>query len=163
MMLRTARFLLRPRTLADTEACLAMDQDAAVRHFVDGVWDGSAAHRAFIEARTRGPWPPGMGYWAITREGRGFLGWVELVPHAEGVEIGWRVPAALRGQGIATEAAAALIAAAPPGARLIADIATGNLASLRVAEKLGFTLWRDEPPGGALHARLTPPQAAPTG
>ena len=61
----TGRFLLRPRSLADTGSSLAMDREPGVTRFVRGPWDGPAAHRAFIEARTLGPYPPGQGYWTI--------------------------------------------------------------------------------------------------
>jgi hypothetical protein len=42
-----------------------MDSDPEVRRFVAGPWSDPQAHRAFIEARTRGPYPEGMGYWAV--------------------------------------------------------------------------------------------------
>ena len=44
----TARFNLRPRTLADTDACIAMDKEPGVTRFVRGPWDDPAAHRAFV-------------------------------------------------------------------------------------------------------------------
>jgi hypothetical protein len=76
-------------------ACLAMDRDPEVTRFVDGPWSDPAVHRAFVEARTRGPYPAGLGYWAVLRrESGGFLGWVLLIPlDARGpeVEIGWRI------------------------------------------------------------------------
>nr|WP_302479795.1 GNAT family N-acetyltransferase [Roseicella sp. DB1501] len=134
---------MRPRRLEDTEACLAMDREPAVLRHIDGPWDDAAAHRAFIEARTRGPWPAGLGYWVV-EAGGAFLGWVLLIPEdARGpeVEIGWRLRRAAWGQGIATEAAAALL----PHAfrrlglpRIIADINPANHASLAVARKLGL-------------------------
>lgn len=57
----TPRLLLRPRTLADTDDCIAMNRDPGVVRFVDGPWSGPATHRAFVEARTRGPYPAGLG------------------------------------------------------------------------------------------------------
>ena len=139
----TARLLLRPRSLADTEACLAMDREPEVTRLIDGPWDGAAAHRGFIEARTRGPWPPGLGYWTIEGDG-GFLGWVLLIPEdgtGPEVEIGWRLRRVAWGQGIATEAAAPLLPHAFAGlglARIVAGIDPANQASLGVARKLGL-------------------------
>lgn len=139
----TARLVLRPRHLGDTEACVAMDREPEVTRFVDGPWDDPAAHRAFIEARTRGPWPAGMGYWVVEEAGA-FLGWVLLIPEdGQGpeIEIGWRLRRTVWGRGIATEAARALL----PHAfgtlglpRLVAGIDPANVASLAVARKLAM-------------------------
>jgi RimJ/RimL family protein N-acetyltransferase len=141
--LRTARLALRPRSLADTAACLAMDAEPGVTDHVDGPWDDPAAHRALIEERTLGPWPPGMGYWAVERDGA-FAGWVCLVPiggPGSEVEVGWRLRRPLWGQGIATEAAGPLLRhgfATLGLPRVVVRIAAANAASLRVAARLGF-------------------------
>lgn len=142
----TARLRLRPRTLADTDACLAMDREPGVTRHLDGPWGDPAAHRAFIEARTRGPWPPGLGYWAVLDAAgvEAFLGWVLLIPEdgtGPEVEIGWRLRPAAWGRGLATEAARPLLrhgfeTLALP--RIVAGIAAENTASLRVAAKLGL-------------------------
>jgi len=142
----TSRLLLRPRKLTDTDACLAMDGDPEVTRFVSGPWSDPIAHRAFIEARTLGPYPPGLGYWIVCRRdgARSFLGWVLLIP-ADGtrpeIEIGWRLRQAEWRQGFATEAAAPLLRHAFLALMLpevIAEIDPRNLGSQRVAEKLGL-------------------------
>jgi RimJ/RimL family protein N-acetyltransferase len=61
----TARLTLRGRTMADLEACLAMDSDPGVTRFVAGPWTDPAAHRAFVEGRICAHYPPGMGDWTI--------------------------------------------------------------------------------------------------
>lgn len=145
----TQRLLLQPRRLADTEACLAMDREPEMVRFIAEISQllgDPAAHRAFIEARTRGPYPPGLGYWTLRRrEARnGFLGWMLLIPiNGEGpeVEIGWRLRRAAWGQGYASEAAAAVLRHGLAGLRLpeiTADIDPANLGSIRVAEKIGL-------------------------
>lgn len=150
-VLETARLRLRPRGLADLENCFRMDLEPGTLDWVgwpgpEGGWQDAAAHRAFIRARMLAPYPPGMGYWIIARRDGpgGFLGWVLLIPEdAVGpeVEIGWRLPAAARGRGYATEAAARLLAhglrtlALP---RIVADIRPENAASVRVAVKIGM-------------------------
>ena len=139
------RLLVRPRTLADTDDCLAMDRDPEVVRFVDGPWSDPAAHRAFVDARTRGPYPAGLGYWTVMeRDGGGFLGWVLLIPlDARGpeVEIGWRLRRAAWGRGFAAEAAAVVLrhglgALGLP--EVVADIHPANAASARVAERIGM-------------------------
>jgi RimJ/RimL family protein N-acetyltransferase len=144
-LFETPRLVLRPRTLADTEACLAMDRDPEVTRFVSGPWTDPAAHRAFVERRTLGPYPPGLGYWTVLRRGDGeFLGWILLIPEdAQGpeVEIGWRLVRAAWGRGYATEAAAPVLRHAFAGLGLeavVAEIDPANTASIRVAEKLGL-------------------------
>ena len=130
-----------------------MDREPDVARFVPevlrmicGPAADAAAHRAFVEERTRGPYPPGLGYWTIRpRAGDdAFLGWVLLIPvDGEGpeVEIGWRLRPSAWGRGYASEAAAALVRHGLIGLRLpeiIADIDPANLGSIRVAEKIGL-------------------------
>ncbi|MBW8838037.1 MAG: GNAT family N-acetyltransferase, partial [Burkholderia sp.] len=73
-----------------------------------------------------------------------FLGWVLLIPaDAVGpeIEIGWRLPRKAWSSGIATEAATAVLQHAFATLRLqevVAEIDPLNLASIRVAEKLGL-------------------------
>jgi len=142
----TPRLILQPRTLADTDECVAMDRDPLVTRFVDGPWSDARKHRAFVEARTLGPYPTGMGYWTIKsrNDAADFLGWVLLIPaDAVGpeVEIGWRLPQKAWGAGIATEAATVVLQHAFSTLCLqevVAEIDPLNLASIRVAEKLGL-------------------------
>ncbi len=144
----TDRLVLRPRTLDDTDACLAMDREPQVTRFVSGPWGDPAAHRAFIEARTRGSYPVGQGYWTIRRRDRidRFLGWVLLIPEdavGPDVEIGWRLRPEAWGRGFATEAAGPLLRHAFATLRLaqvVAEIHADNNGSQRVAQKLGMTL-----------------------
>lgn len=144
----TRRLRLRPRTLADTDACIAMDLEPGVTRYVAGPWGDPAAHRAFVEARTMGPYAPGLGYWVISplEEPAQFLGWVLLIPvngRGPQVEIGWRLRREAWGFGFATEAAMAVLRHGLEGlglAEIVADIHPDNSASRRVAEKLGFAL-----------------------
>lgn len=142
----TERLLLRPRTLADTNDCLLMDREPEVTRYVSGPWSDPSAHREFIEKRTSGPWPPGMGYWTIVlrQDPAIFVGWVLLIPvDAVGpeIEIGWRLRQRFWGQGFATEAARPVLSHAFEALKLpevVADIDPDNLGSLRVAEKIGL-------------------------
>jgi len=145
---RTRRLILRPRRAADIPACLAMDRTAGVLDYIRLPPMDEDSHRRFIDSRTRGPWPEGMGYWSVfgTFDPTTFLGWVLLIPEdAQGseIEIGWRLRPDAWGQGIATEAASALLAHAFGTlalARVSAVIHADNLASQRVAAKIGMRL-----------------------
>ena len=90
----------------------------------------------------------GHGLWVVeTHEGR-FVGDCGLtIQDIEGepfVEVGYHVHLALRGQGLATEAAISVREAARAAgvAHLVAIIRPENLPSQRVAEKLGLRLER---------------------
>lgn len=150
--LTTQRLVLTPRTMADLENCFRMDREPGTLDHIDwpgeaGAWSDTIAHRAFIRSRIRCSYPPGMGYWVITRKDtpNTFLGWVLLIPedaHGPEIEIGWRIIQAARGQNIAPEAAAALIGHGAHDlglTRIIADIHPDNAPSRRVAAKIGMT------------------------
>jgi RimJ/RimL family protein N-acetyltransferase len=137
----TARLTLRPRTLADLDACLAMDRDPLVTEFIHGPWADPVAHRAFVEARIRHVYPAGMGYWSIFASAR-FIGWILLTPldlQGPDVEIGWRLVRAAWGRGYATEAARPVLDYALHALglrRIIADVDPINTRSISVARKL---------------------------
>ncbi|MCA8427963.1 GNAT family N-acetyltransferase [Burkholderia seminalis] len=146
-VLETDRLWLRPRVLADLEACVEMDRDPEVTRHIAGPWHDSDAHRRFVTHRITRDYPPGLGYWSIFEKAApdAFIGWVLLIPdYADGardVEIGWRLVRAAWGRGIASEAAQALVRHAFDTVRLprvIADIAEANGGSLNVARKLGM-------------------------
>ena len=94
---------------------------------------------------------------SITRDGVtvgsiGFYGPPE--PAADGtpeVEVGYGLVEDARGQGYATEALGAVVAAAEAaGARVRASVASDNAASLRVLAKCGFTELRGSNEDGEL-------------
>jgi RimJ/RimL family protein N-acetyltransferase len=144
--LRTQRLLLRPRSLTDTDACVRMDQEPEVTRYVSGPWSDPVAHRAFIEQRTRGPYPDGLGYWTLAARDQPteFVGWVLLIPlDAIGpeTEIGWRLRPAFWRLGYASEAARAVLRHGFDSAGLdevLAEIDAANIASIGVAERLGM-------------------------
>lgn len=142
----TPRLRLEPRTVADLDDCLVMDRDPEVTRFIPGPWADPVAHRAFVLARMTADYPDGLGYWTIRdRATGGFLGWVLLLPvddAVDAIEIGWRLVRSAWGRGIASEAAAPVLAhgLSIAGARMIvADIDPDNVGSMRVAEKIGMT------------------------
>ncbi|WP_306028735.1 GNAT family N-acetyltransferase [Stappia sp. MMSF_3263] len=142
----TERLFLRPRTIADLGACLAMDRDPEVTRFVAGPWADPKAHEAFVRARMLRDWGAGLGYWSIAARAAPdrFLGWILLLPldgEEPGIEIGWRLARAAWGHGYASEAACPIVAHAFNTlllSRIIAEINPGNAGSIRVAEKIGM-------------------------
>ena len=144
--LTTQSLLLRPRSLDDTDACLRMDHEPEVTRYVSGPWSDPVAHRAFVEQRTLGPYPDGLGYWTLAHGERPaeFVGWVLLIPlDAKGpeIEIGWRLRPAFWRLGYATEAARAVVRHGFDVVGLdevLAEIDAENVASIRVAERIGL-------------------------
>jgi RimJ/RimL family protein N-acetyltransferase len=98
----------------------------------------------------------GFGYWAVEEKETGtYLGQVgfadfkrDIEPAVEGIpEMGWMLAPRAQGRGIATEAVTGALAWADggglPGREIVAIIDAANLASIRVAEKAGFTVRED--------------------
>ncbi|SDI19630.1 Protein N-acetyltransferase, RimJ/RimL family [Paraburkholderia phenazinium] len=142
----TARLLLRPRSMAEFDGCLAMDRDPQVTQYVAGPWHDPQAHERFLSERIQRPFEPGFGYWSIFVKDAPatFLGWILLIP-VDGVgpeiEIGWRLNRTAWGRGYATEAATPIVEHAFRDMRLqqiVAGIHPENIGSIRVAEKLGL-------------------------
>lgn len=154
-VLTTARLILRPRVPEDLEACFAMNMESGTVDHINfprqGGWDDAAAHRAFIAETLAYPYPPGLGYWAVSPrdDPDRFLGWVLMAPEdltGPEVEVGWRFTTAARGKGYAHEAARILL---DHGFRtlglsaVVADIYRTNDASIRLARKLGMRVRND--------------------
>jgi len=147
--LETPRLRLRPAEPADLDAAAEMWSDEEVTRFIGGkprtrqdVW--------FALLRSAGLWVfRGYGYWVVTdRQTGAFLGEAgfadfqrglppDLVP---GPEAGWAFGRAAWGRGIASEAVTAVhewLDANRPGISSCV-IEPANIASIRVAEKLGY-------------------------
>lgn len=148
----TPRLLLRPRTMEDFDACLAMDRDPEVTRYIQGPWADPDEHRRFLADRIQRTWPPGQGYWSIfaKAEPGTFLGWVLLIPYdgvGPEIDIGWRLRQAAWGKGYATEATRPVVAHAFDTLglpRLVADIDPRNAPSMHVAAKIGMRFVGDK-------------------
>jgi RimJ/RimL family protein N-acetyltransferase len=151
-LFETDRLILRPRTIDDLEASLALDRDPEVVRYVAGPWSDPPRHRQFVLDRINHPYPSGMGYWVIAEKTSPsmLVGWILLIPcDAVGpdIEIGWRFIRAIWGKGYATEAARTILRHGFETLgleRVIAEIDTANARSLRVAEKLGLKPIHDD-------------------
>jgi RimJ/RimL family protein N-acetyltransferase len=152
----TKRLMLRPRSMVDFEACLAMDRDPHVTRFIPGPWDEPAKHERFLRDRIQNSFGDGLGYWSIFTKDRPdqFLGWILLIPcwgTGPEIEIGWRLNRLSWGKGYATEAAKPIVEHAFRSVRvprIVADIDPGNIPSMRVAEKIGLKCVGDGDHGG---------------
>lgn len=150
-VLQSERLRLTPRVLADLPANLEMDLDAEVMRYVGGPIEDASAHEAYLRSRITAAFPPGLGCWSLRerRESAPFLGWVVLAPHElvpGEIEIGWRLRRESWGRGFATEAARRLLDHGFDELGLeeiVADIHPENLASIRVAEKIGLRRHED--------------------
>ncbi|MFI6401595.1 GNAT family N-acetyltransferase [Streptomyces sp. NPDC050548] len=147
-MIEAERLLLRPLGVADVDAFVALHADDRVNRFVGSYSRQQALERLRL---IEGQWAErGHGLCAVElKAGGGFIGRAGLNhwPVFDEVEIGWTLKAEAWGHGYATEAARACLEWG--FANLEADYFTamihpGNTASVRVADRLGFTLLRDD-------------------
>jgi len=143
--LQTERLVLRGLKQEDFEAYARFHEDPEVVRYLSGSpVSRSDAWRSL--AVMVGHWIlRGYGMWAVERKSDGvFLGRVGLWnPEGwVGLEVGWTLAREFWGQGYATEAARAAMDFAfltQDISRLISVIDIGNLASQRVAARLGET------------------------
>ncbi len=148
--LETERMILRPWRESDRAPFAAMNTDPEVMSFFASTMtrkESDAALARFQAAYDR----DGFGFFvAELRDTGAFAGIIgaqtmrDAVPNLPqpAVEIGWRLPRALHGQGLATEGAHATVAFCfnQLGLReVVAVTALGNQPSRHVMEKLGMT------------------------
>lgn len=147
MSLETARLLLRQFRESDLDALAAIYADAeTMRHIGEGkTFTRGETWRAI--ASMLGHWMlRGHGMWALelksTGELIGRVGFIE--PEGwPGFELGWTIARPHQRRGYATEAATRALDHAfntMGKSRVISLIRPDNIASIRVAEKLGETL-----------------------
>ncbi|MCC5978398.1 MAG: GNAT family N-acetyltransferase [Salinarimonas sp.] len=143
---QTKHLIVKPRTLLDLQACLAMDRDPEVTRYIPGPWADPDRHEAFVRARIKTDFGPGLGYWSVVPRERPdcFLGWILLIPY-EGIgpeiDIGWRFVREAWGNGYAGEATAPVLAHAFQTVgleRVVADIDDRNARSIKVATRIGM-------------------------
>lgn len=141
--LETERLIFRDWMDADLEPFQALCADRSVMQFVgDGEpWPRERTEQFIVSARemslTLGfcRWP------VIDKVGSAVIGFCGFVPASDGAEIGWRLAKKYWGQGLATEAARAVLKHGFESLgfqRVIATVQSPNLASIRVVEKLGL-------------------------
>ena len=157
-IIRTRRLVLRPWQAEDIEPFAALNADAEVmRHFPSTLSrEQTVAGIARVQAHFD---RHGWGLFAAEHEGV-FIGYIGLfhVPFnarfTPAVEIGWRLAREYWNRGLASEGARACLdfGFSTLGlAEIVAFTTPGNLASLRVMEKIGM---RHDPMGDFEHPRI---------
>lgn len=144
-VLTTARLTLRPVTEDDLPLMVELNSDPAVMAHILG--------RSASPAETAAEWSErlsrrtdaarGLGYWA-GYHGDQFVGWwgaSAFVDHLNMSSVGYRLPRAVWGRGLATEGARAMVTqafSAPDVTRVVASTMAVNHASRHVLQKVGF-------------------------
>jgi RimJ/RimL family protein N-acetyltransferase len=150
-VLETPRLRLRGFRASDLDAQWASMSDPEVVRFLGGVPQSREETWRKILG-SPGLWALlGYGYWvAERREDGAYLGQIgfadfkrDLSPGIDGIpEMGWIMSRGAQGQGYATEGALAALAWADEalgGGEIVAIVSHDNAASIRIAEKCGFS------------------------
>ena len=152
VILETQRLVLRHLVADDLDALYALYRDSETRrYFPDGTRTREET-KDELEWFLRGhPNYPELGLWAtVDRNSGTFLGRCGLLPweieDQHEVELAFLIDKSRWGEGLATEAAAAIVSHACGVLhlrRLICLISPGNSASVRVAQKVGMSFERE--------------------
>ena len=151
-ILETSRLILRHQVLDDLDSLFALYCDPDITKYIPD------APRSYEEAREELEWHmnghprhPELGLWAtIHKETGQFIGRCGLLPWTidgqDEVEVAYMIGKAYWGQGLGTEAAQAILDYGFEKlnlSRLICLIDKENLASIKVAEKIGMTFEKE--------------------
>ena len=152
LIAETSRLMLRQFYFEDVEAMNAVFGDAEVMRYGEGVQSPQWV-RSWISSWINEYYPrQGFGFWAVViKETSNVIGYCGLSRFpgrcaADEAEIGFRLARSYWGRGIATEAAAAVRDHGFGSLHLpkiVAIIDPANVASIRVAQKLGLGYERD--------------------
>jgi len=149
MILETERLLLRHLVMDDLNNLFALYQDPEIRkYFPEGVLTLEETKEELEWHMNGHPRHPELGLWAtIHKETGKFIGRCGLLPwkidNNLEVEIAYLIDKNYQGQGLATEAASGLLKYGFEElnlSRLICLIDPDNIASQKVAQKIGMTL-----------------------
>jgi [ribosomal protein S5]-alanine N-acetyltransferase len=147
-ILETSRLTLRYITSRDAEALMPILGDAQVMQFsIIGVHSPRQI-KQFIEQRLISYLEYGFGLYAVVHKPNqeliGYCGFfIQSIEQKKEVEVGYRLAQKYWGQGLATEAAQAVVEYGQQRfnfQRFVCLIETNNIRSIRVAQKLGMTL-----------------------
>lgn len=146
----TDRLRFREMTLADLDVMSSMLGDPAVMAYYPAPKSREES-RAWIQWNQANYARHGYGLWIVETHDGGFVGdcgltWQDVNGRSE-LEVGYHVRLELQGRGYATEAASACLEYARDvvrAGRLVAIIHPDNLASRRVAERIGMRHLEDD-------------------
>jgi ribosomal-protein-alanine N-acetyltransferase len=152
IILETTRLILRHLELDDLERLYNLYSDPEIRrYFPDGTLTLEETREELEWFLNGHPEFPELGLWAtIHKETNEFIGRCGLLPWTiDGrpeVEVAYLIAREYWGQGLGTEAARAIVDYAFNNlklSRLVCLIVHGNLASIRVAEKIGMAFEKE--------------------
>jgi len=150
-ILETQRLLFRRQVLADLDDLWALYCDPEITRYIPDAPRTREEAREELEWHMNGhPRNPDLGLWAtIYKETGQFIGRCGLLPWTidgrHEVEVAYTIARRFWGQGLGTEAARAILAYGFDRLalrRLVCLIEPGNIASQRVAEKIGMSFER---------------------
>lgn len=150
-ILESERLILRHLQMEDLDALFALYGDEEMRrYFPEGTLSLEETREELEYFLNGHPKRPELGLWAtVLKENGAFIGRCGLLPWTidgrDEVEVAYLIDKAYWGQGLATEAACALVKYGFEQlglARLICLIDEANVASRRVAEKAGMRFER---------------------
>jgi ribosomal-protein-alanine N-acetyltransferase len=172
-LLESERMIFRPHETADFDDFCAMEADAEVRRYVGGApRTREGAERKFRDVQLR-PIDAGLGLMAMIFKADGrYIGYCGLYPNFDGAGgktegeavLGFTLARSYWGRGLATEAGEVLVRfgfGTLGLGRIVSVVEVGNLASLRVLEKLGFVVVAAEKTGARSFYKLELKRAEP--
>jgi len=148
IILETARLVLRHQVLQDLDALWALYCDPEITRYIPDAPRSREEAKEELEWHMNGhPRFPELGLWAtIHKETGKFIGRCGLLPwtidERQEVEVAYAITREYWGQGLATEAAKAILDYGLENlnlSRLVSLIDSENVASQKVAEKIGMT------------------------
>ena len=152
IILETNRLILRHLTMDDLDALFALYSDPEIRkHFPDGMKNYEDTKEELEWFMNGHPEHPKLGLWATIHKETGmFIGRCGLLPWTlDGqleIEIAYLLDKNFWHQGLATEAATGILTYAFDTlnlSRIICLMHPDNVASQRVAQRIGMTLERE--------------------
>ncbi len=147
--LETERLYLREFELEDAKSMFALNAvNEQIQYTGDVPFESITAAQNFLLNYSDYK-RNGFGRWAcITKEEGHWIGWCGLKRHSDGlVDLGYRFFKEYWGMGYATESSLACLAYGfnELGLKeIVGRSAKANLASIRVLEKIGMKLWKEE-------------------
>lgn len=151
-ILETNRLILRHQVPEDLDSLWAIYCDPEMVRYIPDAPTSYDEARLELEWHQHGhPRHPELGLWATIHKDTGrFIGRCGLLPwtidERQEVEVAYLIAREYWGQGLGTEAARGIVRYAIDSlglTRLVCQIDPGNLASRRVAEKIGMLLEKE--------------------
>jgi ribosomal-protein-alanine N-acetyltransferase len=156
VILETERLILREMTEDDAHDVYLLTSNPKIQRYLSGERMNLSPEEALNALRTH-VFPQyakyGIGRWAVVpRHSSTLIGWAGLkfMPEDNEYDLGYRFLEEHWGKGYATESATAVLEYGLkklPGARIVGKAVVGNVASIRVLQKIGMKFERNEPCG----------------